>query len=268
MKIHRSIRRSLFLGLIVLMSLSMVACVETLGWRLGAPTEKGWLLFPWVKDRLVAQNVCCWLLGRSYGRSKVYEALQAATRQLQKEYPGSVVAYMDVGGRRRGPLGGHLSHRSGKDVDILYFGHDARGAYYPQLPSLFLIGYCLDYGRDRRCGELIFDTPRAWVYLQCLRTNGVLGIERIFVEPYIKRWLIEEGEKEGASAEALDWARAKLCYAGYWAASHKNHFHIRFLFPGEETHITKPPKNWRPTRTPTPVSSSTPTPTPPSTAQP
>jgi murein endopeptidase len=213
--------------------------------RLGALTHKDWMLFPIFKNNLMAQNVVGWLRGRTYGEWKVYRALLAATRSLDQKYPGSRVAFLDVSGPMGEPLEGHLSHHHGIDVDILYLARDGRGHLYPRYPALLNPGYGLKYGRDRRHEDLRFDTARNWALIQALRANKADPVELIFVQPYIKRWLIEEGREERASPDALAWADAKLCYAGDYAADHKDHMHVRFVndkAPAGKTATKRAPK--------------------------
>ena len=87
-----------------------------------APTQDGWQLFSMSRGGVVAQHPKFWLEGRAYGRQDVYQALLYAARQTQQAHPGTYVAYMDVSKRHGGQIARHLSHRTGRDVDILFFG--------------------------------------------------------------------------------------------------------------------------------------------------
>ena len=223
-------QRIVRLGLLCAALLPATGCpLHLLELRLKALTHKDWMLFPIFKNNLMAQSVVGWLRGRTYGEGKVYRALLSATQLLDQKYPGSRVAFLDVSGPMGESLEGHRSHHHGIDVDILYLARDGRGHLYPRYPALLSAGYGLKYGRDRRHEDLRFDTARNWALIQALRANKADPVELIFVQPYIKRWLIEEGRKEHASPDALDWAEERLCYAGDYAADHKDHMHVRFM---------------------------------------
>lgn len=197
-------------------------------WRNEAPTVDGLILFPLESDGLIAQNKVHWLLGRCYGLPKAYDALEEASRHLREAYPGSVVSFMDVNGRHKEQLSKHHSHQEGVDVDVLFFGSMPDGQYVPSETSLVIEGYLLDYETDGKCGELTFDAARNWRFIEGVLMNRSLEVEKIFVEPYIKEWLIKEGEKQGATDDILRWADEVLQYAGDYSEDHKDHFHIRF----------------------------------------
>ena len=67
--------------------------------------------------------------------------------------------------------------------------------------------------------------------MEGLRTNGVLRVGKVLVEPYIKPWLLKEGRRQGASRAAMRWAQRTIRYAGPNAGDHKDHFHVAFLRP-------------------------------------
>jgi len=197
-------------------------------WRCMAGTEKGWCLLPFCKQGLMCQNAGHWLAGRCYARHEVAHALESTAVHVNKKYPGSWIAYLDASRRHEGTMLGHLSHRAGKDVDVLLFGKCCGLFQYPKWPSLFIEGYLLDYGKNRSCALLSFDAPRNWELLMGLKENGAARVERIFVEPYIKEWLIEEGKKHNAPKGALAWVENTVAWAGPTAGDHKDHMHVRF----------------------------------------
>ena len=219
------LRKVLLLATIVLTVLLAAAPV----WRLNAPTLPGWEIFPLKEEGLVTRNVGHWLAGRCYGRTEMLESLRAAARRLRESHGGSVVAYLDASGRRGGKLLGHLSHKKGLDVDVLFFGRDQDGRIYPRGTS-WTAGYRPHYGEDGRGGGLRFDAERGWAFVAALRRTGRGGarVDRIFVDPHVERWLLAEGRRQGASQALLRWARRVLRYAGQRAAPHDDHFHIRF----------------------------------------
>ena len=197
-----------------------------------APTRSGWQLFSISRGGVVAQNPKFWMEGRAYGRRDVYQALLHSAAKLQSGHPGSYVAYMDVSARMGGPIARHLSHRDGRDVDILFFGRSPRGLE-PGAISWNTVGYGLKYDCDTRTNSAgwSFDEERSWDFLMALRGNGYAAVEKIFVEPCVEDWILEFGAQKGAAAEDLGWVRETLRYAGPRSGDHLDHFHIRFDKP-------------------------------------
>ena len=187
-----------------------------------------WMLFPIRQDDVVCQNLALWYTGRCYGHREVHAALRSAARHVVSRCPGARVAYMDVSARRGGRLWPHKSHRRGVDVDVQFIGQLEDGTRRPVGPGVLRLGYLAKYGEDGRRGGLRFDAEANWFFIEGLRVNEHCVVEVVFVEPYVKSWLLEAGREAGALTEALQWAEDTLRYAGDEAADHKDHFHVRF----------------------------------------
>lgn len=224
----RSLRKRILLAIVGFVS---VMTVSASVWRVTADTKEKWLLFPFYDEGLMTQNLMLWLSGRTYGHENVLEALRATTSALRERHPDAHVAYMDVSGRLGGQLWPHKSHKEGIDVDIQFFGCNLFGGRSPSYPTLFLVGYPQNYGESGRFLWRTFDAERNWDFLMCLRTNGVLQVDKVLVEPHIKERLLAEGRRQNASPNLLEWADNTLRYAGLDAADHEDHMHIRFDSP-------------------------------------
>ena len=195
-----------------------------------APTLPDWRLFPLSYGGLVSQNFMFWAAGRTYGQRDVYEALSFAAQSVQQEYPGSYLAYLDVSHRKGGQIRGHLSHKQGRDVDLLLLGHHRSGTLVPAGVSYSDIGYSLKYDCktfENANGHML-DGRRNWSMLMALQVNPHRSIERIFLEPCLKDWLLKVGKDAGASQEQLAWVEDVVGYAGINSADHLDHMHIRF----------------------------------------
>lgn len=139
------------------------------------------------------------------------------------------LAYLDGSGRKGGKLLLHLSHQKGRDVDVTYIGRNERGRVYPSRPSLFKVGYVMNYGKDGRCGGLVFDRGANLSLILALMQQEHCDVARIFVEPYIERWLVEEARRQGIAPSVVHHMKENvLGYAGKNAAKHDDHMHVRF----------------------------------------
>jgi len=218
----RLLKWSVVLFLIILIGLPLL--------RQLAPTKPGWRLFPLSYSGLVSQNFMFWAAGRTYGQRDVYDALLFTARTMQRKHPGSYLAYLDVSHRKGGQLRGHLSHKLGRDVDLLLLGNQPGEILVPSGVSYSDIGYSLKYScqtlRNPKGHEL--DGSRNWSMLMALRANPHRKVERIFLEPCLKDWLVEKGRERKATDQELGWVDQVVGYAGDNAADHLDHMHIRF----------------------------------------
>lgn len=195
-----------------------------------APTHNGWRLFPLSYSGVISQNFMFWASGRTYGRRDVYDALVFSAQKVQQAHPGAYLAYLDVSARRGGQLRGHLSHRRGRDVDLLLLGKTQHGTPIPNGVSFSDIGYALKYDcktLENSKGHRL-DAAKNWQVLMALRANPHSRVERIFLEPCLKDWLLQFAETQGASAEEMAWVEKVVGYAGKNSADHLDHMHIRF----------------------------------------
>lgn len=196
--------------------------------RAFAPTKKGWTCLPVSRGGLICQNIRSWYRGRSYARNECANALVEAAGYVRARMPEVSVAYMDASDSDGGRFMNHKSHRDGVDVDVLYIGRTWGGSPYPAQPAIFTTGYDLNYDRSRRHGSLTFDTEANWLFLEGLHAQKARDVEAIFVEPYIREWLLQAGKETNAPKEVRQWAASVLSYAGAGAGDHKDHFHVRF----------------------------------------
>jgi hypothetical protein len=224
---HERLRRTGWIAAIILPCF-LVLLGAAIVWRLLAPTEDSWVRFPFLGETMMCQNPFFWLTGRCYGEGDVLAALSHASKRAADSCPGCRIAYMDVSGRHPGRLWPHLSHGMGVDVDILLVGIREEVGPHPRFPSIFRLGYGMDYEGDEGSGSIRFHSKANWRFLEGLYSNGHREVEKIFVEPYIKDWLLRAGRDASASQSVLAWADRVLAYAGDYAADHKDHFHIRF----------------------------------------
>ncbi len=212
-------------GLVILLVASLLGLW---GYRVWMLTRPGWTCFPLVGHGIMPQNLASWYAGRSYGRKECRRAIEEASDYLRRRVPDARVAYMDVSARQGGRFFLHRSHRDGGDVDILFIGRTPEGGAYPKRPSLSTIGYTLKYNRSRKHGDLTFDARANWLFLEGLYNQQASQVDMIFVEPYIREWLMQAARETHASPEARAWAGRVLIYAGGAAADHKDHMHVRF----------------------------------------
>jgi hypothetical protein len=178
------------------------------------------------------------LLNRHYVSASAQRVLAALSKDLNKRYPGTVVAYLDAGFPFLDgfPMPPHLSHDSGRTVDLAFFYTNPRGVY--------------QRGRARSpVGYWAFEQPRAGDPRPCRSTAGEWGFrwDLGWLQEYWRayrldakrtaamvRWLATEGPKHGVEriflephlVKRLGLASPRIKFQGCRAARHDDHVHV------------------------------------------
>lgn len=162
-----------------------------------------------------------------HGTNDLIAGLIEVCAQLKQADPAmQPLAIGDISGPRGGPIALHLSHRSGRDADLLFFWRNLDGK--PVLTDDFLRFNGRGLGRYK--GEkLAFDVERNWALVKALLTNRRFGdrIARIFVALPLKTKLIRYAERVEPRQSLVRRARWLLQEAKRPAGAHDDHFHVR-----------------------------------------
>lgn len=144
----------------------------------------------------------------AYGTPKTIGLIQRAVAQYKRRHRGSPqVVVGDISRKGGGKLRPHLSHRTGRDIDLGYVRRSGSSTY-------------------------AIDIPRTWALLEAfIDTRQVVYI---FVDYRIQKQLYEHAKARGVSDKTLDelfqYPRGRGRAHGiirHWP-SHKRHFHVRF----------------------------------------
>ncbi len=162
---------------------------------------------------------------RTYGTSQLVHYVREVVGSTRKQHPAAHrLAIGDLSSRRGGPLSGHRSHQSGRDIDI--------GLFYTKRPS----GYPSEF-KPGTASNL--DMAATWTLIKefaaTAKHDG--GVEVIFLDYELQRALYKWARKQGVPRTTL---RKILQYpAGRWAdagvvqhyPNHADHLHVRFKCP-------------------------------------
>jgi penicillin-insensitive murein endopeptidase len=196
--------------------------------RVTLPPESGWDLLPLNGENIFAQNILIWLTGRCYVKRPLVKALEEAGEILRRRIPEARIGYLDASGRKGGKLFGHLSHQEGRDIDICFFGRKKDNELFPKVPKLFKVGYMINYKKDGHSRSLIFDTPANLFLILALLEQKTARVEKVFVEPYIRKWLLAEAKRNELDYDRMAGLSQVLRYAGKQAERHDDHLQVRF----------------------------------------
>ncbi|MCP4902139.1 MAG: LysM peptidoglycan-binding domain-containing protein [bacterium] len=152
----------------------------------------------------------------AWATQETIHSIQVAIKRVNHQYPGSYrVCIGDLSGERGGPLDRHLSHQSGRDVDI--------GWYFVDGPRTYL-----ESGMSSR-----LDVERSWALIRVLITSG--GVDVILIDRAILKRLYRFASSSGGEGSWLD-SVFQVAGGGSQALirhapGHRNHFHVRFSSP-------------------------------------
>lgn len=190
---------------------------------------------------LEPENVFFAFFNRTYVKPALRKALEDVAEQMQSQYPGATIWYMDanfpfIDGY---PLEPHLSHRDGKKIDLSFYWKLAKtGTPVHKNPSPTGYGlwaeplsgefdyaqHCIEKGNwfigyDEQLGnwgynknDYRFDAERTREMLRLLAEHP--SIEKILIQPHLKKRL---------DLERFDGIRAQGCHA----ARHDDHAHVQ-----------------------------------------
>ena len=151
----------------------------------------------------------------AFGTQETVDYLCAAIRRVQSEFPETpALALGHISAKDGGPLQPHISHQSGRDVDISFYYRDGSPWY-------------------SRGTKQNLDLPRTWAFVRALVIET--DVDMILIDQSIQALLEDYALSTGENAE---WVRSLFHGAGgglrriiRHAPGHATHLHIRFFNP-------------------------------------
>ena len=151
----------------------------------------------------------------AWATQETLDFLALALRKVHDEFPDSApLALGDISGKNGGPSPPHLSHQSGRDVDIGYFYNDGAGWY-------------------ARGTAKNLDLPRNWAFVRALIADTDVDLILIdhSIQLLLEEYARQHGEDAGWLAGIFRGVPARLRPIIRHAPGHATHIHIRFFNP-------------------------------------
>lgn len=161
--------------------------------------------------------------GTQFTTLEVAALLWRSARHVAKTSPGPRLLIGDCSLKEGGAVERHRSHRSGRDVDLLFYVEDAkgRGIESPDFLPFDGQGRCARKGCDLR-----LDVERNWNLLRTLIASQRPAVQYIFVAKPIKALLLRWAKSRGEHPEILRRAE-QLMRQPSDSAPHDDHLHVR-----------------------------------------
>ncbi len=154
----------------------------------------------------------------AWGTQETLDFLAVALGKVHEQFPGTgPLSLGDISGRSGGPSHPHVSHQSGRDVDIAYFYNDGAGWY-------------------ARGTAKNLDLPRTWAFVRALIAET--DVDLILIDHSIQVLLEDYAQKHGEDPTWLSGifrgVPGKLRPLIRHAPGHATHIHIRFFNPAAQ----------------------------------
>jgi penicillin-insensitive murein endopeptidase len=190
-----------------------------------------------------------------WGRPRLIAALTRITAEIDEELPGGVLVIGDLAARTGGKIPGHASHRSGRDVDLLFYTSTPGGAPVPSPGFVRFEADGLAFVPDRR--EYVrLDVPRVWLLVKKLVSAPELGVQYLFVSRPLEALLTDYARSRGEPLELVYHAQTVMMQPAD-SLPHDDHLHLRIACSPEETQAGcsggGPYWEWLPTLPPPPL---------------
>jgi penicillin-insensitive murein endopeptidase len=170
----------------------------------------------------------------AYGHPALVLMLERSAREVARAARGSVMVVGDLSRKDGGPLGGHVSHQSGRDADVGFYVSDSRGK--PFEPDHFVaLG---SDGRARDGSGLSFDDRRNSLLLKSWARDRRAGLAHIFVDQGLRRRLLDYARRRKEFRPYVDEVAALLKQPES-SSTHDDHFHVRIACPKRLTQICR-----------------------------
>lgn len=161
-------------------------------------------------------------LERTWAAAHVIDHTLNAIHEARESFPKAHrLAIGDLSDQDGGPLSGHASHQSGRDIDI--------GLYYRKVPTEYPKEFVV-------ATKDSIDAGATWALLEGFVRSASKpgGVEKVFLDYEVQGWLYAAARKDG-------WSKAKLegvfqypdgRYAKHGMVRHEpnhgDHMHVRF----------------------------------------
>lgn len=161
-----------------------------------------------------------------FGGERLVSAIQRVAEKLAKSDPnGAPIVVGDLSASHGGKIPGHNSHRTGRDVDLLFYYRTSRGAIVTAPGFIHVEADGL--ARVPETGQLLmFDAERQWRLFRALLEEPGLGVQFLFVSSTVEALIIDYARARGEPLELIHRAQSVMLEPKD-STPHDDHVHVR-----------------------------------------
>src|SRR5580700_11270808 len=170
--------------------------------------------------------------GRNWGNPRVIAAIEGAAKAVARERPGGARLLVgDIAARWGGASSGHVSHRTGRDADLLIYALTPDGR---SVESPGFVRYGPDGLGEIEKGRYVrIDLEREWQLIKALVTSREAHVQWLFFARWLEALVIEYARARGEDPELVWYAESVLLQPGD-SDVHDDHLHLRIACTPEE----------------------------------
>ena len=172
--------------------------------------------------------------GRNHwATERLISAVTGAATYVHRSHPGGAPLVVgDLSARYGGKIPGHNSHRTGRDVDLLYYVTTPRGV---PVRSPGFVGLESDgLASVFETGQFVrIDVPRNWELVKHLLNNPQIGVQFMFASRAVETLLIDYALSRGEPLELVYRAQTVLLEPKD-SLPHADHLHLRIACAPDE----------------------------------
>lgn len=167
-----------------------------------------------------------------WGNPRLVRSIEGAARVVADAAPGGAPLIVgDLSARHGGKIPGHRSHRTGRDVDLLFYATTPSGASVPS-PGFVKFGTDgLAQVKDEHFVRL--DVERNWLLVRELVSSPEAQVQWLFASRGVEALLIDYARARGEPLELIWRAETMLLEPGD-SSPHDDHFHVRLGCSADE----------------------------------
>lgn len=165
------------------------------------------------------------------GTARLVAAIERAAHQVEESFPHTVTLRVgDVAHPEGGAHPRHHSHRTGRDVDIMFYVINAQGeSIHPEETHAFSrYGVAFEQGHP-----IHFDEARNWTLVRTMLMDPDIDVQWLFVSRGIKSLLLDYAIAHETDPDVLVRASYVLAQPEN-AQPHDDHLHVRIYCSEEE----------------------------------
>lgn len=167
-----------------------------------------------------------------HGLPRLVRAIERAAAAVEREFPGGAPLVVgDLSGKYGGRIPRHNSHRTGRDVDFLFFVTTPRGAPMENPGFFTLEADGIVHFPDGRWAVL--DVPRQWYFSKVLLSDPEIDVQFLFMSRELEALLIDYALARGEDLELVWHAETVMLQPGD-SLPHGDHVHMRIACKPEE----------------------------------
>jgi penicillin-insensitive murein endopeptidase len=162
---------------------------------------------------------------RHHALPRFAQAIARAATKVREQRPGAVLTIGDLSAPHGGAIMPHLSHRSGRDADLLLYLTTLEGAPAASPGFVHVEADGLAHDPDGR-RYYRFDVEREWLLVKALLEDDEARVQWVFVSDTVRAMLLAWARSRGESTETLYRAVTVMAQPRPGGV-HDDHVHVR-----------------------------------------